>query len=59
MRIKTSKDLATSLKGAAFRKVVCDGRSHYLREIGTMRNRGRRKPEPARGPARATKRGKK
>ena len=37
MKIKTSKELVPSLKGAAFRKVTCDLRSRYLAEIATLR----------------------
>jgi hypothetical protein len=37
MKIKTSKDLAPSVRGSSFRKVTCDLRSRYLTEIATLR----------------------
>jgi len=37
MKIKTSKDVRSSLAGSAFRKAVCDGRSWNVRETMTMR----------------------
>jgi len=45
MKIKTSKDVRSSLAGSAFRKLVCDGRSRYIREIPTM-TRFRREGKP-------------
>ena len=48
MKIKTSKDVRSSLAGSAFRKLVCDGRSRYIREIPTMTKlRQGRKPKKA------------
>ena len=37
MTIKTSKDLVSSLQGAAFRRAIWDGRSRLLRSIKTHR----------------------
>ena len=37
MKIKTSKDLAPSVRGSSFRKVTCDLRSRYVTEIPTVR----------------------
>jgi hypothetical protein len=37
MTIKTAKDLTTSLRGAAFRRATCDGRSWFVRAIKTLR----------------------
>ena len=42
MKIKTSKDMAPSLMGAGFRRMVCDGRSLLVREIMTTRRLRRR-----------------
>jgi len=35
MNVKTSKALVSALKGSAFRRVVFDGRSLFLRKIKT------------------------
>jgi hypothetical protein len=48
MRIKTARDLVSSLRGSAFRRVTCDSRSWFVREIRTVGNlfgRGRAEPE--------------
>jgi hypothetical protein len=39
--IKTSKDIATSLSGSAFRRICADGRTRLLRAIPTWGGRGR------------------
>jgi len=39
--IKTSKDIATSLSGSAFRRACADGRTRFLRAIPTCGTRGR------------------
>lgn len=46
MNAKTSKDLITSLHGSAFRRLTCDGRSWYVREIRTFRALQRRGRQP-------------
>jgi hypothetical protein len=47
MRIKTFNDLISSLRGAAFRKVTCDGRCWYVREIATLQTLHRKGRQPA------------
>lgn len=37
MNIKTSRNLTSSLKGSAFRRALCDGKSWWVRHIATMR----------------------
>jgi hypothetical protein len=50
MRIKTARDLATSLQGSAFRRMTRDGRTRYVRAIGTMTQLSRRRdPRTAQG----------
>lgn len=39
MKIKTSKDRVSSLRGSAFRKATYDGRTWRLREIRTLHAR--------------------
>lgn len=34
---RTSKNVRSSLRGSAFRRVSHDGRTRFLREIGTQR----------------------
>src|SRR5689334_13997223 len=49
MAVKSSRDIATSLSGSAFRRVVYDGRTRMLRDIPTL---GRLEGRPARRAAR-------
>lgn len=36
MNIKTSRNAISSLKGSAFRRASCDGKSWWVRHIATM-----------------------
>jgi hypothetical protein len=40
--IKTSDDLIRSLRGSAFRRATCDGRSRFVRQIATLGTLARR-----------------
>ncbi len=42
--IKTSKDIATSLSGSAFRRLCVDGRTRLLRAIQTWGGRSEKTP---------------
>ena len=48
MPIKSSRDIATSLSGSAFRRMAYDGRTRMLREIPTWGRLGRDVTRPVR-----------
>jgi YD repeat-containing protein len=48
MPIKSSRDIATSLRGSAFRRVAYDGRNRMIREILTMGRVSRNVRRPVR-----------
>lgn len=44
--IKSFHDLVPPMRSAAFRKVICDGRSCYIRQIPTLRTLRREVRQP-------------
>ncbi len=57
MHVKTSKDLVPSLRGSAFRRVVCDGRCWYLRAIRTVAQMRLQRKPPVGATAASARRG--
>jgi hypothetical protein len=41
MKVKTSRNLVSSLKGSAFRRATCDAKYWWVRHIVTMGTLGR------------------
>jgi hypothetical protein len=54
MAIRSCRDIATSLKGSAFRRIAYDGRTRMLREIPTLGRLERRRTGGAGLPRRAS-----
>lgn len=55
MPARTFRDIATSLSGSAFRRVVHDGRTRMLREIHTMGERDHHRPRHGSGQPRSSR----
>ncbi len=46
MAVKSFREIATSLSGSAFRRIIYDGRTQMLRQIPTLGHSGRRCTRP-------------
>lgn len=45
-KLKSMRDMISSLTGASFRRVSCDGRTWYIREVRTLRHWSRHERPP-------------